>query len=104
MPGPMPIALRPANAITISFPCRGASLTPSSYRPDIDGLRAIAVLAVIGFHAFPEYLPGGFVGVDVFFVISGFLISGIILEALQEQRFSLAGFYSRRIRRIFPAL
>ncbi|HEX7887764.1 MAG TPA: acyltransferase family protein [Ramlibacter sp.] len=74
------------------------------YRPDIDGLRAIAVLAVIGFHAFPEAVRGGFVGVDVFFVISGYLISGIILKSLDERSFSLSGFYSRRIRRIFPAL
>lgn len=74
------------------------------YRPDIDGLRAIAVLAVIGFHAFPEFVPGGFVGVDVFFVISGYLISGIILKSLDENSFSISGFYSRRIRRIFPAL
>ena len=75
-----------------------------SYRPDIDGLRAIAVGVVIAFHAFPEYLPGGFVGVDVFFVISGFLISGIILNALRSGSFSFRQFYARRIRRIFPAL
>lgn len=74
------------------------------YRPDIDGLRAIAVLAVIGFHSFPEFVRGGFVGVDVFFVISGYLISGIILKSLDENTFSISGFYSRRIRRIFPAL
>src|SRR6266404_6747650 len=74
------------------------------YRADIDGLRAIAVLSVIGFHAFPRSIPGGFVGVDVFFVISGFLISGLILKALHDGRFSYWGFYSRRIRRIFPAL
>ncbi|MEO7157683.1 MAG: acyltransferase family protein [Vicinamibacterales bacterium] len=74
------------------------------YRPDIDGLRAVAVSAVIAFHAFPELLPGGFIGVDVFFVISGFLISGIILNALRSGRFSFAQFYARRIRRIFPAL
>lgn len=74
------------------------------YRPDIDGLRAIAVLAVIGFHAFPDVVPGGFVGVDVFFVISGYLISGIILKSLDDRSFSIAEFYSRRIRRIFPAL
>jgi peptidoglycan/LPS O-acetylase OafA/YrhL len=74
------------------------------YRPDVDGLRAIAVLAVIIFHAFPELLPGGFVGVDIFFVISGFLISGIILRALARDRFSLLDFYGRRVKRIFPAL
>jgi peptidoglycan/LPS O-acetylase OafA/YrhL len=75
-----------------------------TYRPDIDGLRAIAVLAVLGFHAFPASVRGGFVGVDVFFVISGFLISGIIFSALERGRFSFSDFYARRIRRIFPAL
>ena len=74
------------------------------YRPDIDGLRALAVVVVMIFHAFPARLPGGFVGVDVFFVISGYLISGIILSARAEGRFSYAQFYARRIRRIFPAL
>ncbi|MDR3158723.1 MAG: acyltransferase [Zoogloeaceae bacterium] len=74
------------------------------YRPDIDGLRAIAVLAVVGFHAFPGRLPGGFIGVDVFFVISGYLISRIILQKLHEGRFSFLDFYAHRIRRIFPAL
>ena len=74
------------------------------YRPDIDGLRAIAVLLVVWFHAFPEAMPGGFIGVDIFFVISGFLITGIIIRELDQQRFSLLGFYIRRIRRIFPAL
>jgi len=75
-----------------------------TYRPDIDGLRAIAVLAVLIFHAFPEVLPGGFVGVDVFFVISGYLITGIILRDLERQQFSLRHFYAQRVRRIFPAL
>jgi peptidoglycan/LPS O-acetylase OafA/YrhL len=75
-----------------------------SYRPDVDGLRAVAVLAVLVFHAFPHVLPGGFVGVDVFFVISGYLITGIIQPAVAQGAFSLAGFYRRRIRRIFPAL
>jgi peptidoglycan/LPS O-acetylase OafA/YrhL len=74
------------------------------YRPDIDGLRAIAVLSVVAFHAFPEWIPGGFIGVDIFFVISGFLISTIIFENLERATFSFADFYSRRIRRIFPAL
>jgi peptidoglycan/LPS O-acetylase OafA/YrhL len=74
------------------------------YRPDIDGLRAVAVLSVVLFHAFPSLLPGGFIGVDVFFVISGYLISGILLRELGQDRFSMAGFYARRVRRIFPSL
>ncbi|HEX4299433.1 MAG TPA: acyltransferase, partial [Gammaproteobacteria bacterium] len=79
------------------------SLHPK-YRPDIDGLRAIAVLAVLAFHAFPDAVGGGFVGVDVFFVISGFLISSILFANFEQRSFTYAGFYSRRIRRIFPAL
>jgi len=78
--------------------------TQLTYRPDIDGLRAIAVLLVIGFHAFPNLVPGGYVGVDVFFVISGFLITGLLLQDLEKKQFSFATFYGRRIRRIFPAL
>lgn len=74
------------------------------YRPDIDGLRAVAILSVVIFHAFPFRLPGGFVGVDVFFVISGFLISTIIFRSLQRGDFSFAEFYAHRIKRIFPAL
>ena len=74
------------------------------YRPDIDGLRAIAVLSVVGFHAFPKAVPGGFAGVDIFFVISGFLISNQILHRLERGDFTLPDFYFRRIRRIFPAL
>ena len=74
------------------------------YRPDIDGLRAIAVLSVVAFHAFPELITGGFIGVDIFFVISGYLISTIIFENLDRGIFSFRDFYSRRIRRIFPAL
>jgi peptidoglycan/LPS O-acetylase OafA/YrhL len=76
----------------------------SEYRPDIDGLRAVAVLVVVAFHAFPRQVRGGYVGVDIFFVISGFLISGIILHSLKLNRFSYFDFYARRIRRIFPAL
>jgi peptidoglycan/LPS O-acetylase OafA/YrhL len=75
-----------------------------AYRSDIDGLRAIAVLAVLGFHGFPNLVPGGFVGVDIFFVISGFLISGLIYKDLSQGTFSLLEFYARRARRIFPAL
>lgn len=75
-----------------------------AYRKDIDGLRAVAVLSVVGFHAFPLWIKGGFIGVDVFFVISGFLISTIIFTNLQNGTFTFSGFYRRRIRRIFPAL
>lgn len=75
-----------------------------TYRPDIDGLRAIAVMSVLVYHGFPQVLVGGFVGVDVFFVISGFLITRIILTGLQRGKFTFSQFYARRIRRIFPAL
>jgi peptidoglycan/LPS O-acetylase OafA/YrhL len=80
------------------------SRVTEKYRPDIDGLRAIAVGSVIAYHAFPNFFKGGFVGVDIFFVISGYLISGIIVDAVQRRRFSYLDFYIRRIRRIFPAL
>ena len=80
------------------------SLLHPKYRPDIDGLRAIAVLSVIAFHAFPNLVGGGFVGVDIFFVISGYLITTILLENLDSNSFTFIEFYSRRIRRIFPAL
>ena len=83
---------------------RSLSLPSAQYRPDVDGLRAIAVMLVMNFHAFPASMPGGFIGVDVFFVISGFLITGIIARELEQKRFSLLTFYGRRIRRIFPAL
>src|SRR5580700_644715 len=75
----------------------------SKYRPDIDGLRAVAILPVIFFHA-GLGCNGGFVGVDVFFVISGFLITSLILKEMAEGAFSLTMFWERRIRRIFPAL
>ena len=74
------------------------------YRPEIDGLRALAVVPVILFHAGFELFSGGFVGVDVFFVISGYLITTKLIEDIESQRFSLVNFYERRARRIFPAL
>lgn len=74
------------------------------YRADIDGLRAIAIISVIAFHFYSSVLPSGFIGVDVFFVISGYLITKIILKEQQENLFSFQNFYLRRIRRIFPAL
>ena len=89
---------RPAPAATAEL------LTHTQYRADIDGLRAIAVLSVIGFHAFPHRIVGGFIGVDIFFVISGYLISTILIGNLESGSFSYAEFYRRRIRRIFPAL
>ncbi len=81
-----------------------ASHAHPAYRPDIDGMRALAVLAVLVYHAFPKALPGGFAGVDVFFVISGFLISSILMGNLEQGTFTFADFYARRVRRIFPAL
>jgi peptidoglycan/LPS O-acetylase OafA/YrhL len=81
-----------------------SSGVPRSYRPEIDGLRAVAVLSVVLFHAGLPFTSGGYVGVDVFFVISGFLITGILTDDLARGRFSLIGFYERRARRILPAL
>jgi peptidoglycan/LPS O-acetylase OafA/YrhL len=78
--------------------------TVLKYRPDIDGLRCVAVLSVLAFHVSSNRLPGGFVGVDVFFVISGYLISAIVFSEIAASRFSVIGFYERRVRRIFPAL
>jgi peptidoglycan/LPS O-acetylase OafA/YrhL len=95
----------PQNAILVGPPdAQNGPVAASRYRADIDGLRAIAVMSVIGFHAFPGLVSGGYVGVDIFFVISGFLITTILLTDLDRGRFSFVGFYARRIRRIFPAL
>ena len=74
------------------------------YKPHIDGLRALAVLPVIFFHSNFPFFEGGFVGVDIFFVISGYLITKIILREIQEKRFTITNFYQRRARRILPAL
>lgn len=79
-------------------------LTHPKYRADIDGLRAIAILSVVGFHAFPDWVKGGFIGVDIFFCISGYLISTIIIGSIERNSFSFIEFYIRRINRIFPAL
>lgn len=83
---------------------KNSSYIKPIYRSDIDGLRSIAILLVIGFHAFPKLIPGGFIGVDIFFVISGFLISTIILKNLTLNSFNILNFYERRICRIFPPL
>jgi len=81
-----------------------SNLSHPKYRPDIDGLRALAVLSVVAFHAFPNGVQGGFIGVDIFFVISGYLISTIIFQNLEKGTFSFTEFYIRRIKRIFPTL
>lgn len=81
-----------------------SQVTHNPRRADIQGLRAVAVLAVVMHHAWTGSLPGGFAGVDIFFVLSGFLITGILMREMDSRRFSLVGFYKRRIRRLFPAL
>ena len=80
------------------------SLNKLNYRRDIDGLRAIAVISVLIYHLFPKFNPGGFVGVDVFFVISGYLITKNIISEIIVGKFSLPLFYIKRIKRILPAL
>lgn len=74
------------------------------YRREVDGLRAVAIIPVLLFHAAPSLVPGGFIGVDIFFVISGYLITSIVMADLAAGNFSISNFYQRRIRRIFPAL
>lgn len=91
-------------AIEGSYKRGGISKVEPPYRPDVDGLRAIAISSVIAFHITQAWIPGGFIGVDVFFVISGFLILRIIVGGLEQGAFSLTGFYARRVRRILPAL
>ncbi|MAK60432.1 MAG: hypothetical protein CMK09_05595 [Ponticaulis sp.] len=95
------------SAVSYRKPVAAASSFKNShimYRPDIDGLRMLAVLSVIVHHAFPRLMPGGFVGVDIFFVISGYLITSIIKKEVEAQNYSIINFYKRRINRIFPAL
>ncbi len=102
------VHLRKLDSAAGAHPTPISAATPphrtSGFRADIQGLRAIAVLAVVAFHAAPNLLPGGFVGVDIFFVISGYLIAGILMNEMAANAFSLARFYERRVRRIFPAL
>ena len=74
------------------------------YRKEIDGLRALAVIPVVFYHAGIGFFSGGYVGVDVFFVISGFLITSLILKETSDENFSLLSFYERRARRLLPAL
>jgi peptidoglycan/LPS O-acetylase OafA/YrhL len=76
----------------------------AGYLPHIDGLRAVAIISVLGFHAMPSHVPGGFVGVDIFFVISGFLITSILRKQISDRTFSFSDFLARRERRIVPAL
>lgn len=112
MPGPLHYAKPPPGAslqtqISMQLRTDATSYRPAThfaYRPDIDGLRAVAILSVISFHFFPEALSGGFIGVDVFFVISGFLISSILFRALDGGRLDFMNFYAHRARRIFPSL
>ena len=75
-----------------------------AFRADIQGLRAVAIVPVVLYHALGDWVPGGFAGVDVFFVISGFLITRILMREIEAGSFSIAGFYARRVRRLFPAL
>ncbi len=92
---------RAATATAVAAPPR---CTAFAYRADIDGLRAVAITMVIAYHAAPRLVPGGFSGVDLFFVISGYLITGLIVAGVQAQSFSVLAFYQRRVRRIVPAL
>jgi peptidoglycan/LPS O-acetylase OafA/YrhL len=98
------LKLGSAESGTFDAPAAIAHADHLKYRADIDGMRAVAVLSVIGYHAFPQWITGGFIGVDIFFVISGFLITSIILKGLAAGTFSFADFYGRRARRILPSL
>ncbi|HCH62924.1 MAG: hypothetical protein CL927_11635 [Deltaproteobacteria bacterium] len=97
-----PELMHPDSSIQASPPA--ASRSTGRYRGDIDGLRAIAVLAVVTYHYLPGWMPGGFVGVDVFFVISGFLITQLNLRRIHTGTFSFVDFYARRARRLLPAM
>lgn len=100
----LPVAAERSAASADTAKALDAATERSSHRPDIEGLRGIAVLSVLAVHSFPHWVKGGFIGVDIFFVLSGFLISGILFQSLEAGRFSYVEFYTRRILRIFPAL
>ena len=102
MTGDMPT--RPSSDSSTRICAPDTPDTDRRVRGDIEGLRALAVLSVLINHAFPKALPGGFAGVDIFFVISGYLIGGHLLQDIQAGRLSILGFYAKRARRIFPAL
>jgi peptidoglycan/LPS O-acetylase OafA/YrhL len=109
IPNPVTTSNPSSTAASASAPAGGmgkalSGRTVLKYRADIDGLRAVAVLSVLAFHIRLHGIQGGFVGVDVFFVISGYLISSIVFTEIAESRYSIVSFYERRIRRIFPAL
>ena len=92
-----------SNTLRVRVSLRPPKIMKINYRSEIDGLRALAVLPVIFFHAGFELFSGGYVGVDIFFVISGYLITTIILKELHNNTFSIKNFYERRARRILPA-
>src|SRR3954469_12104910 len=85
-------------------PAGNSAAAVSPWRGDIDGLRAVCIVAVLVFHAFPSALPGGFIGVDVFFVISGYLITGLLLRRQEAGGIDVLAFYAARVRRIVPSL
>lgn len=97
-------APRPVSSQPIHPQYSSAAIVTGNYRPDIDGLRALAVLLVIGFHFFPRRVEAGFIGVDVFFVISGYLITRLVVQELESNRFRIAEFWGRRIIRLFPSM
>lgn len=104
MSSTLPVAADRAGLRPTGREASAAAESRPGYRPDIEGLRGIAVLSVLAVHSFPQWIKGGFIGVDIFFVLSGYLISGILFQSLEAGRFSILDFYSHRVRRIFPAL